>query len=69
MFRFSKHKHTWLFKGQRFVPGMIEKGGRFRGEIDPEMIFGYTEQTFQCIDCGQYQNQRIIGKINKDCNR
>jgi hypothetical protein len=64
----------WFFKkphrcrghetGRRFVPGMIETGGSARGFVDDAMIYGYTEITYKCEECGKYFNNRVTGKIN-----
>lgn len=59
-----RHKHRGTEIGRRFVPGIIEAGGSVRGFADDKVIYGYTEITYKCSECGIYFNNRIVGRIN-----
>lgn len=59
-----KHKHWGTETGRRYVPGMLETGGKGCGFISDDMIYGYTEITYKC-ECGHYWNQRVVGRINE----
>ena len=50
--------------GRRFIPGMMETGGKFKGGlIDAEMIYGYTEISYKCEICGAPFTTRVVGKV------
>lgn len=66
---FNRHKHTWKITGKRFVPGLLETGGNFKGHVHDEVIYGYTTISAVCTECGQPTTWMITGQfIDEDTN-
>jgi hypothetical protein len=60
----TKHHCRGHETGRRYMPGIMETGGKARGFVDERMIYGYTEITYKCDGCGRYFNNTVVGKIN-----
>jgi hypothetical protein len=65
VWKHQKNKHVCRGSetGRRFVPGIAETGGTWRGSVNPLILYGYTEVTYKCSECSAPFVNRYIGKI------
>jgi len=59
------HKHRGKETGRRYVSSIFERAREFeaKGFVNDNMLYGYTEITYKCNECGAYFINRYVGKI------
>jgi hypothetical protein len=62
----ERHRCQGVETGRRYLPGIVERGGKVWGWMaeNEEILYGYTEITYKCSECGKHFNKRVVGKIN-----
>jgi hypothetical protein len=57
------HRHRWVATAEpRFVPGLLENGGKASGYLRDEVLFGYTELSQRCSACGEARVSLLVGR-------
>ena len=62
---FNRCKHEWEVLNSRFNPGIFDKSSQlteFKGFLNDELQYGYTEFSMRCKICGQPKVDRIVGR-------